>query len=372
MDTAYFVGRVELLDFFNNLLDLQLSKIEQTASGAIACQLTEYIFPGSIPMTKVNWEAKTDYEFVNNYKLLQKAFSKHKVQRHVDVDKLIRAKYQDNLEFCQWLKAFYDQSGVVREDYDANAVRAKGKGGKQYNELLQKTAAKYGSKPIPAAARPRTAPRVAATPATTGTLAKDKPRPVSTSTVKPRTTPATRSTPATTTKTPLKASENRNRPGLGPAQTTKAGADAQLQKKNAELESKVQELETTVMELEKERDFYFGKLRNVELMLQVKQDVNFEGCDLEGVVENIFKVLYATAEEDVEVAEDGEVSHYDKRSVRNFFYICSESHIDTFPFKIIPGRTTDASADLSDALADQTTESENPVELETSVEQEAY
>lgn len=58
MDNAYFVGRVELLEFFNDLLDLQLAKIEQTASGAVACQLTEYIFPGSIPMQKVNWEAR--------------------------------------------------------------------------------------------------------------------------------------------------------------------------------------------------------------------------------------------------------------------------------------------------------------------------
>lgn len=58
MDSAYFVGRGELLTFFNELLDLQLAKIEQTASGAIACQLTEYIFPGSIPMARVNWEAK--------------------------------------------------------------------------------------------------------------------------------------------------------------------------------------------------------------------------------------------------------------------------------------------------------------------------
>jgi microtubule-associated protein, RP/EB family len=46
---------------------------------------------------RVNWEAKSDYEFVQNYKLLQVAFTKHGVQRHVDVDKLIRAKYQDNL-----------------------------------------------------------------------------------------------------------------------------------------------------------------------------------------------------------------------------------------------------------------------------------
>jgi RP/EB family microtubule-associated protein len=58
MDTAYFVGRGELLDFFNKLLDLQLTKIEQTASGAIACQLTEYIFPKSIPLSRINWEAR--------------------------------------------------------------------------------------------------------------------------------------------------------------------------------------------------------------------------------------------------------------------------------------------------------------------------
>ena len=56
------------------------------------------IFPGSIPMQRVNWEAKSDYEYIQNYKLLQQAFAKNKVQRYVDVDKLIRAKYQG--EYC--------------------------------------------------------------------------------------------------------------------------------------------------------------------------------------------------------------------------------------------------------------------------------
>jgi len=82
MDAAYFTGRKELLEFCNDLLHLKLAKIEETASGAIACQLTELIFPGSIPMSKVNWEARSDYEFIQNYKLLQNAFNKHNVQRY--------------------------------------------------------------------------------------------------------------------------------------------------------------------------------------------------------------------------------------------------------------------------------------------------
>ena len=94
MDDAYFVGKSTLLTFFNELLDLNLTKIEQTATGAVACQLTDYIFPGSIPLSRINWEARSDYEYVSNYKLLQAAFAKHSVKRYVDVGKLIRAKYQ--------------------------------------------------------------------------------------------------------------------------------------------------------------------------------------------------------------------------------------------------------------------------------------
>jgi microtubule-associated protein, RP/EB family len=88
MDAAYFVGRKELLDFVNDTLGLKLQKIEQTASGAVACQLFDIMYPGSIAMAKVNWAARSDYEFIQNYKILQGGFNKHHVQRHVDVDKV--------------------------------------------------------------------------------------------------------------------------------------------------------------------------------------------------------------------------------------------------------------------------------------------
>jgi microtubule-associated protein, RP/EB family len=286
MDSAYFIGRKELLDFFNDLLDLNLAKIEQTASGAIACQITEIIFPGSILMNRVNWAARSDYEFVQNYKLLQSAFTKHCVQRHVDVDKLIRAKYQDNLEFCQWLKAFYDQStgGGRPDDYDPAAVRGRGKGGAKYNETMGRSVRGAVPRVAPAARTSAPAPPVVA--------------------AKPRVA----SNPAQATTDRLNR-PLRERKTNDTAQTTKSAPiinpDIELVAKNQELLKQIDELEIAVLDTEQERNFYFEKLRNVEIILQVYQEKN--STDPERLVENVFKILYATAEDHLIVNEDGDV-----------------------------------------------------------------
>ena len=39
----------------------------------------------------------------------------------------------------------------------------------------------------------------------------------------------------------------------------------------------------------------------------MKQDQNWEGCEREDVVENLFKVLYATVDNDVVVDDDGNI-----------------------------------------------------------------
>lgn len=80
------------------------------------------LYPGTFPFSRVKWQAKHEHEFVENYKILQSAFDKNGIKRHIDVAKLQKAKYQDNLEFCQWMKAYFEKH-YNGEPYDGPARR---------------------------------------------------------------------------------------------------------------------------------------------------------------------------------------------------------------------------------------------------------
>ena len=315
MDGAYFTSRSELLDFFNTTLNMNLTKIEQTATGAVACQLADIMFPKSVPMSRVSWEAKTPPEYVSNYKLLQAAFSKNKVQRYVDVDKLIRAKYQDNLEFCQWLKAFYDQvASPLREGYDPVAVRQRGKGGKKMPPQFQPR----GGAVVRAAAakKARSAGATAAAARTSTTTGRTATTRTATRAARPTNAAGITSPPA------RKAGAQKENARTGPANRAAANkgskdnaekivADATLLKKNKELTARNAELETTMLQMENERDFYFEKLRGIEVMLQAYEDQSEEERGVTGgsnrVISKIFKVLYAGAEDGIVVNDEGDL-----------------------------------------------------------------
>jgi hypothetical protein len=353
MDGAYFTSRNELLSFFNTLLDLNLTKIEQTASGAVACQLTEYIFPNSIPMSRVNWGAKSSHEYVANYKLLQNAFNKYNVQRHVDVDKLIRGKYQDNLEFCQWLKAFFDQTSTMmrggREGYDPVAVRAKGKGGSNLsiNKIGVKRAvgggvASSASAPNRNVGNAKIGVTGSVTTAARSSTATSNLRPTSSGSSASSITRASIATSTTRVSTSsggqkentsnASSSVSRQVPSHPQKQiaTTAAVATSaavaakyeeeiralkslvnNLKSKSSESEHVLAGTELTLQTVESERDFYFEKLRGIEVMLQVykeKEEERVGSGNIRNVMNGIFKVMYATIDDNVVVDDEGNVS----------------------------------------------------------------
>ena len=96
----------------------------QVASGAVHCQILDAANPGVVNMSKVNVNAKSEYEMVNNYKVLQSVFDKLKITRNIEVNKLIKARPLDNLEFLQWMKYYYDcAAGGVESTYDGEERR---------------------------------------------------------------------------------------------------------------------------------------------------------------------------------------------------------------------------------------------------------
>mmetsp|Transcript_6876 Transcript_6876/g.12614 ORF Transcript_6876/g.12614 Transcript_6876/m.12614 type:complete len:240 (+) Transcript_6876:62-781(+) len=127
MNEAYFKSRGELLAWVNDLLGLHISKVEECATGAFHCQIIDAIYPRRIKMSKVNFGARYDHEYTANFKVLQDAFTKLGVKKIVPVQKLVKAKYQDNLEFLQWMYQFF-QANYNGEEYNAEERRSKSKG----------------------------------------------------------------------------------------------------------------------------------------------------------------------------------------------------------------------------------------------------
>eukprot|EP00744_Colponema_vietnamica_P011444 GILI01016097.1.p1 GENE.GILI01016097.1~~GILI01016097.1.p1 ORF type:complete len:315 (-),score=122.67 GILI01016097.1:267-1124(-) len=275
MEGAFFVGRNELLSWINSTFRLNLVKIEQVASGAVHCQIMDAIFPGKVPMHKVNWAAKHEYEFVKNFKILQEVFDRCGISKHIDVEKLIKAKYQDNLEFLQWMKRYYDLHCGATAEYDA-VERRKG-------AALEFTA----GAPASAIARAVSSASVAAAPrSAAASSASASGRPASAAASKSSAAPAPM---------PLKKRTDENvAPAAASSAPRKAAEKENDSQRVQELMAQMADLKLTIDGLEKERDFYFGKLRDIEILCQ-----NHEGTSIP-VLQEVTKILYATDDDFVQ------------------------------------------------------------------------
>ncbi|XP_016111867.1 microtubule-associated protein RP/EB family member 3b isoform X1 [Sinocyclocheilus rhinocerous] len=258
------LSRHDMLAWVNDSLQLNYTKIEQLCSGAAYCHFMDMLFPGCILLKRVKFQAKLEHDYIHNFKVLQSAFKRMSVDKIIPVERLVKGRFQDNFEFLQWFKKFFDANYDGKE-YDPQLARQ----GHDVTPLPPPNPGEVIShktkSPQKAAGPQRTSPTVPKTmPA--------PPRPIS-------------STPSTGIRRNMPMSRN-------------GGGDAEI----VELNQQLMALKLTVDGLEKERDFYFGKLRDIELICQENES------DSNLVLGKILEVLYATEDgfvppEDEEIDE---------------------------------------------------------------------
>jgi len=108
MADGYFVGRKELAEWIRDNFDPGFSKVEDLASGVVYCKIMDSIYPGSVSMSKVKKDAKIEVDFIHNFRILQNAFTKKKIDRYIEVDRLTKRSFQSNMEFLQFIKCYWD------------------------------------------------------------------------------------------------------------------------------------------------------------------------------------------------------------------------------------------------------------------------
>jgi RP/EB family microtubule-associated protein len=240
-------SRTELIQWLNELLQLNYTKIEQCGTGGAYCQILDSIY-GDLPMNRVKMNAKLEYEYMANYKIMQNYFKAKKIDKPIPVEKLIKCKMQDNLEFMQWMKRFWDQN--------------------------------YGGHAYDPVARRRGAP--ADPPSTIGPA------------------PSAR----TTASAGLAASTARVGGGRTPVGGPRATSTGPSSEALRELQTQVKDMTAHLEGLEKERDFYFAKLRDIEILVQQQTEV-LEGAGQDDeTLKAIQQILYST-EEGFEVPDGG-------------------------------------------------------------------
>jgi len=285
MEGAYFVGRVELLAWLNEFLQLDYKKVEEVSSGAAHVQIMDALYRGKVPLSKVNFQAKLEYEAIKNFGILQGVFEKVGIDKRIEVGNLAKGKFQDNLEFLQWMKKYFDLN-YNGEPYDAIGRRAQSK----CPAVSDK--AKGGGTPAKAT------PTKSATPAKKITASSiSSPQATGVKTIQSGTTAPKQPAPAQPVAKP--APKAAPVPVSAPAKersvTSPIPDDRDLQIQ--ELSQQIEELKNLAVAVEKERDFYFGKLRSIEIVCQNATS------DEAGLSVKIFNILGA-AEDDQPLQQD--------------------------------------------------------------------
>uniref|UniRef100_A0A1I8EU14 Microtubule-associated protein RP/EB family member 1 n=3 Tax=Onchocercidae TaxID=6296 RepID=A0A1I8EU14_WUCBA len=284
--TTENLSRHEMLMWVNDCLQSNFAKIEEMHTGAAYCQFTDFLFPGSIQLRRVKWNSRLELDWLSNWKLLQTSWKTLGVDKIVPVEKLIKGKFQDNFEFLQWFKKFFD-ANFDGHEYDPLEARS--------GEPLPSDVKANAPSRMPARS---SAPPVKKSTLSTSNASMNKGEVRKAPVLGGKHNPTRTAAPLTTT-TAARAAAHPIQPVVDPQVV------ANLKRELEEAKGQIAEGDNVIVSLEKERDFYFSKLRQIEVICQDNEQIGTID------VARVIAILYET-EEGFAPPDENEVENGDE------------------------------------------------------------
>eukprot|EP01060_Flectonema_neradi_P039561 TRINITY_DN8751_c0_g1_i1.p1 TRINITY_DN8751_c0_g1~~TRINITY_DN8751_c0_g1_i1.p1 ORF type:complete len:700 (+),score=142.34 TRINITY_DN8751_c0_g1_i1:109-2208(+) len=118
-----------LLQWLNEQLDTNMTKIVEMSEGWQYCQLLHILFDREVPMGKVVLKARNEEQRLANFKVVMNMLSKKGADfpsGDIDIQKLAKGQQTHNLSFLNWFKRWYDTvlDGEDPPEYNASRVRS--------------------------------------------------------------------------------------------------------------------------------------------------------------------------------------------------------------------------------------------------------
>ncbi len=119
-DLIYWANRTLLTD--------TIYKVHELGTGEHYCLLLNMLFPlrEPVPLRKVKFCSQVEIDHINNWKFFQAGLKSVGIDKELNIDKLVKQKPMDNLEFAQWFYKFFDANRTTDTDaYDPAIEREK-------------------------------------------------------------------------------------------------------------------------------------------------------------------------------------------------------------------------------------------------------
>eukprot|EP00241_Pyramimonas_parkeae_P017499 CAMPEP_0114318306 /NCGR_PEP_ID=MMETSP0059-20121206/24503_1 /TAXON_ID=36894 /ORGANISM="Pyramimonas parkeae, Strain CCMP726" /LENGTH=877 /DNA_ID=CAMNT_0001444969 /DNA_START=17 /DNA_END=2650 /DNA_ORIENTATION=- len=101
--------RTQLIQWLNGRMNSEVARVEDLASGVVACRLVDSVCPNILFMHRLRIDSATEYDFITNYKVLQDALTYLQVDKNIDVGKLGQGRASACLDMLQFLYQFYHE-----------------------------------------------------------------------------------------------------------------------------------------------------------------------------------------------------------------------------------------------------------------------